>query len=67
MLIKDEDINMLPEAMDLAEIDKLTGVPKPKGKLTFIFFTPSNLFFFRLTTICGADVGALQYSEHIQV
>lgn len=24
---------MLPEAMDLAEIDKLTGVPKPKGKL----------------------------------
>jgi hypothetical protein len=23
---------MLPEAMDLAEIDKLTGVPKLKGK-----------------------------------
>jgi len=31
-LIKEEDINMLPEAMDLAEIDKLTGVPKLKGK-----------------------------------
>jgi hypothetical protein len=30
-LIKEEDINMLPEAMDLAEIDKLTGVPKAKG------------------------------------
>ena len=34
MLIKDEDINMLPEAMDLAEIDNLTGIPKPKGKLS---------------------------------
>jgi len=34
MLIKDEDINMLPEAMDLAEIDKLTGIPKPKGKFS---------------------------------
>lgn len=30
-LIKEEDINMLPEAMDLEEIDKLTGTPKPKG------------------------------------
>lgn len=29
-LMKEEDINMLPEAMDLAEIDKLTGVPKSK-------------------------------------
>ena len=34
-LIKEEDINMLPEAMDLAEIDKLTGVPKLKGKFIF--------------------------------
>lgn len=30
--MKEEDINMLPEAMDLAEIDKLTGNPKAKGK-----------------------------------
>jgi hypothetical protein len=66
MLIKDEDINMLPEAMDLAEIDKLTGVPRPKGKLTCVLHL-QTLFIFRLTTICGANVGALQYSEHIQV
>ena len=39
-LMKEEDINMLPEAMDLAEIDKLTGVPKSKGKLL-----PANLVF----------------------
>ena len=31
-LIKEEDINMLPETIDLAEIDKLTGIPKLKGK-----------------------------------
>jgi hypothetical protein len=40
-LIKEEDINMLPEAMDLAEIDKLTGTPKPKGNsimISLVFF-----------------------------
>lgn len=26
--MKDEDINLLPEDADLAEIDKLTGTPK---------------------------------------
>lgn len=27
-LMKEEDINMVPEDIDLAEIDKLTGIPK---------------------------------------
>lgn len=35
--MKDEDINLVPEDMSLAEIDKLTGVPKAKGKLSFHF------------------------------
>lgn len=29
-LIKEEDINVAPEAIDVSEIDKLTGTPKPK-------------------------------------
>jgi hypothetical protein len=33
-LIKEEDINMVPEDSDVNEIDKLTGQPKPKGKLS---------------------------------
>ena len=28
-LIKEEDINMIPENTDVSEIDKLTGMPKP--------------------------------------
>ena len=32
-LIKEEDINLMPENTDVSEIDKLTGVPKHKGKL----------------------------------
>lgn len=31
-LMKEEDINVLPENVDVSEIDKLTGVPKAKGK-----------------------------------
>ena len=31
-LIKEEDINMVPENTDVSEIDKLTGVPKNNGK-----------------------------------
>lgn len=31
-LIKDEDINVVPENTDVSEIDKLTGVPKNNGK-----------------------------------
>ena len=31
-LIKEEDINIVPENIDVTEIDKLTGNPKPKGK-----------------------------------
>ena len=35
-LIKEEDINMVPENTDVTEIDKLTGMPKQNGK----FFIP---------------------------
>ena len=31
-LIKEEDINIVPENIDVTEIDKLTGNPKPKGQ-----------------------------------
>ena len=31
-LIKEEDINLVPENTDVTEIDKLTGVPKQNGK-----------------------------------
>lgn len=54
---------MLPEAMDLAEIDKLTGVPKPKGKLIQL----NNSFFCRLTAFCGTDASALHHREYFQV
>ena len=30
---KEEDINLVPEDLDVSEIDKLTGIPKPGGKL----------------------------------
>jgi hypothetical protein len=29
-LIKEEDINVVPESVDVSEIDKLTGNPKTK-------------------------------------
>ena len=31
-LIKEEDINVVPEIQDVSEIDKLTGLPKGNGK-----------------------------------
>ena len=31
-LIKEEDINIMPENTDVSEIDKLTGIPKGNGK-----------------------------------
>lgn len=37
-LIKEEDINSVPENTDVSEIDKLTGIPKPKGKLDYVMF-----------------------------
>jgi len=37
-LIKEEDINTVPENTDVSEIDKLTGIPKPKGKLDYVMF-----------------------------
>ncbi len=38
---------MVPEELDVTEIDKLTGVPKPKGKF-FVSLTPC----FRLAALC---------------
>lgn len=43
---------MLPEAMDLAEIDKLTGVPKAKDQLLFAIpmlapYTTINTFKYK--------------------
>jgi len=34
-LIKEEEINIIPEDTDVSEIDKLTGVPKPNDVLLF--------------------------------
>jgi hypothetical protein len=34
-ILKDEDITLVPEAQDVAEIDKLTGVPHRKDVLMF--------------------------------
>lgn len=33
--MKEEDINLVPEDIDIAEIDKLTGLPKPNDTLLF--------------------------------
>lgn len=42
-LIKEEDINMVPENTDVTEIDKLTGMPKPDGKFIVTHF--NSLFY----------------------
>ena len=34
-IMKEEDINLVPEDIDVKEIDKLTGVPKGKDILLF--------------------------------
>ena len=36
--MKEEDINVLPEDVDVSEIDKLTGLPKPNDN--FLFAVP---------------------------
>ena len=60
-LIKEEDINMLPEAYDLAEIDKLTGIPKLKGKIKLI------LTLNRLTPFCNSYASPIHYDQYFQV
>ena len=32
-ILKDEDINLVPESQDVSEVDKLTGVPSRKDAL----------------------------------
>lgn len=34
-IMKEEDINLVPEDIDIAEIDKLTGLPKHNDTLLF--------------------------------
>lgn len=34
-IMKEEDINIVPEDVDISEIDKLTGIPKPNDILLF--------------------------------
>ena len=34
-ILKDEDINLVPESQDISEIDKLTGLPNRKDVLQF--------------------------------
>lgn len=46
---------MLPEAMDLAEIDKLTGVPKQKGKYYF-------KYMFRPIVVLHSYVGTIYHN-----
>ena len=59
--MKEEDINLVPEDMSLAEIDKLTGVPKPKGN------NSRFNFLCRLITLCRAYVSTLLHDQHQQV
>ena len=42
-LIKEEDITVVAEDIDVSEIDKLTGVPKVKGKSFCVSFGRLNL------------------------
>ena len=54
-LIKEEDINLVPEDLDVSEIDKLTGIPKTGGK-KLIFLT-----FFRLTSIRNTNASSIHH------
>lgn len=51
---------MVPEELDVTEIDKLTGVPKPKGKNVLINNIP-----IRLTAVCHTYVSALHNYQHL--
>lgn len=57
-LIKDEDINVVPENTDVSEIDKLTGVPKNNDQLLFAVpmlapYTTINTFKFKAKVTPG--------------
>ena len=62
-LIKEEDINMVPESTDVSEIDKLTGLPKNNGKYISLIFLLKFFLFFRLTIICYSHAGALHDNQ----
>ena len=59
-LIKEEDINIVPEQLNLNEIDKLTGQPKQKGKST----PHSKINYCRLNLICCAYASSLLHNQH---
>ena len=68
-LIKEEDINMVPESTDVTEIDKLTGLPKGTGKYSSFSFLTNDIillilvFTFRLTVICDSHAGSLHNNQ----
>jgi len=55
--MKEEDINLVPEEVDLAEIDKLTGLPK------------SNDLIVGLVPMCGpyTAISSYKYKVKMQV
>lgn len=59
-LIKEEDINVVPENMDVSEIDKLTGNPKPTDELLFAVpmlapYSTINTFKFKVKILPGTQ------------
>lgn len=53
--MKDEEINLVPENMDISEIDKLTALPKGNGinysYLTKIIFRSFTVLYFNVFTL----------------
>lgn len=58
-LIKEEDINLVPEDLDVSEIDKLTGIPRPGGKTLLTLLT-----LLRPTSVWHSDAGPLHHDQH---
>jgi len=59
-LIKEEDINLVPETVDVSEIDKLTGNPKPTDELLFAVpmlapYSTINTYKFKVKVLPGTQ------------
>jgi len=65
--MKEEDINLVPENVDVSEIDKLTANPKPNGKRSLIYFNPNLFYSCRRSSFCTPYVGALQHHLNQQI
>ena len=53
--MKEEDINVLPEDVDVHEIDKLTGIPK------------SNDIIIGLVPMCAPYTAITQYKYKVKI